>query len=78
MAFYFTLSCLRSYVLLRCNCMYVYLATNTRNHFNYCPTSICKKIIQLVSIHTYLKYHFLDLYYQFTKNSNHPIYSCKY
>ena len=30
MAFYFTLSCLRSCVLLGCNCMYVYLATNTR------------------------------------------------
>ena len=30
MAFYFTLSCLRSCVLLGCNCMYVYLATN--NH----------------------------------------------
>gem|GEM_PF-6375915 len=29
MAFSFALSCLRSYVLLRCNCMYVYLATNT-------------------------------------------------
>ena len=29
MAFYFTLSCLRSCVLLGCNCMYVYLATNT-------------------------------------------------
>lgn len=28
MAFYFTLSCLRSYVLLGCKCMYVYLATN--------------------------------------------------
>ena len=28
MAFYFT-SCLRSYVLLGCKCMYVYLATNT-------------------------------------------------
>ena len=28
MAFYFTLSCLRSCVLLGCNCMYVYLATN--------------------------------------------------
>ena len=33
MAFYFTLSCLRSCVLLGCNCMYVYLATNsTRLH----------------------------------------------
>lgn len=31
MAFSFALSCLRSYVLLRCNCMQVYLATNNDN-----------------------------------------------
>ena len=37
MAFYFTLSCLRSCVLLGCNCMYVYLATNNfaKNRIKY-------------------------------------------
>ena len=47
MAFYFTLSCLRSCVLLGCNCMYVYLATNSYGEDNY---EIMKKFIGIREI----------------------------
>ena len=75
MAFYFTLSCLRSCVLLGCNCMYVYLATNT-NFQNAVPASLLRStnIIQR-DIETFLFQN--GLYYDrrknFYKNKGKPI-----
>lgn len=50
MAFYFILSCLRSCVLLRCKCMYVYLATNTISIHEYMHILVIKKITDNTNI----------------------------